>query len=146
MTTARPPVGRREDYRHFLSMPTRWMDNDGYGHVNNVVYYSFFDTLLTRYLIDRAGMDLETSPVIGLAVETTCRFHRSFSFPETIEGGLRIGRLGRSSARYEIGLFGAGDDLARAEGHFIHVYVDRLSQRPVDIPAEIREALQEITV
>jgi len=122
------------------------MDNDGYGHLNNVVYYSFFDTLLTRYLIDHAGMDLETSPVIGLAVETTCRFHRSFAFPETIEGGLRIGRLGRSSARYEIGLFGAGDDTARAEGHFIHVYVDRLSQRPVEIPADIRAALQQITV
>lgn len=146
MTATRPPVGRREDYRHFLSMPTRWMDNDGYGHLNNVVYYSFFDTLLTRYLIDHAGMDLETSPVIGLAVETTCRFHRSFAFPETIEGGLRIGRLGRSSARYEIGLFGAGDDTARAEGHFIHVYVDRLSQRPVEIPADIRAALQQITV
>ncbi|MEZ5849302.1 MAG: thioesterase family protein [Hyphomicrobiaceae bacterium] len=146
MTATRPPVGRREDYRHFLSMPTRWMDNDGYGHLNNVVYYSFFDTLLTRYLIDHAGMELETSPVIGLAVETTCRFHRSFAFPETIEGGLRIGRLGRSSARYEIGLFGAGDDTARAEGHFIHVYVDRLSQRPVEIPADIRAALQQITV
>lgn len=144
MSTPRAPVGRRQDYRHFLSMPTRWMDNDGYGHVNNVVYYAFFDTLLTRYLVDQAGMDLETSPVIGLAVETTCRFHRSFAFPETIEGGLRIGRLGRSSARYEIGLFGAGDDLARAEGHFIHVYVDRLSQRPVEIPGEFRDALLAI--
>lgn len=143
-STERPTVGRRADYRHFLPLQTRWMDNDLYGHVNNVVYYSYFDTLLNRYLIDQGGLDIHASPTIGVAVETLCRFHKSFAYPETIDGGLRIGKLGRSSVRYEIGLFAAGEDLARAEGHFIHVFVERKNQRPTAIPPGIRAALERI--
>ena len=144
MTTGRPAVGRRADYRHFMALQTRWMDNDLYGHVNNVVYYSYFDTLLNRYLIDAGRLDIHDGKVIGIAVETLCRFHRSFAYPETIDGGLRVGRLGTSSVRYEIGLFGPGEDQARAEGHFVHVFVERATQRPTPIPADIRAALQLI--
>jgi acyl-CoA thioester hydrolase len=140
------PVGQRADYKHFRIIPTRWMDNDVYGHVNNVVYYSYFDTLLNRYLIDHGGLDFRNGPVIGIAVETLCRFHKSFEYPENIDAGLRIGKLGTSSVRYEIGLFGEGEDSARAEGHFVHVFVDRTTQRPVPLPAGIRAALERILV
>lgn len=148
MSTQRPQVGSRADYRHFSAMPTRWMDNDIYGHVNNVTYYSFFDTLISRYLIDVGGFDFHDGPVIGLAVESFCRFHKSFAYPETIDGGLRVGRLGTSSVRYEIGLFGAGsgETLARAEGHFVHVFVDRTSQRPTPIPPPMRAALERLLI
>ncbi|MEZ5854330.1 MAG: hotdog domain-containing protein [Hyphomicrobiaceae bacterium] len=105
MSTERPRIGTRTDYRHFLAIPTRWMDNDVYGHVNNVVYYSYFDTLINRYLIDAGGLDFREGPIIGLAVESLCRYHKSFAYPDQIEGGLRVGRLGTSSVRYEIGLF-----------------------------------------
>ena len=137
-------VGRRSDYRHFLTIPTRWKDNDVYGHVNNVNYISFFDTVINRYLIDAGGFDLHNAPIIGIAVETFCRFRRSFAFPEDIEAGLRTGHLGNSSVRYEVGLFGAGDDEARAEGHFVHVFVERALNKPVPIPAPIREALAKL--
>ena len=144
MSTERPASGKRRAYKHFLALQTRWMDNDLYGHVNNVVYYSYFDTLLNRYLIDAGKLDIHDGKVVGVAVETLCRFHKSFAYPETIDGGLRIGRLGSSSVRYEIGLFAQGEDLARAEGHFIHVFVDRATQRPQPIPAVIRAALEKI--
>jgi acyl-CoA thioester hydrolase len=146
MSTERLAVGRRAEYRHFLALQTRWMDNDLYGHVNNVFYYAYFDTLLNRYLIDRGGLDIHEGKVIGIAVETMCRFHKSFAYPEAIDGGLRIGKLGRSSVRYEIGLFAPGEDLARAEGHFVHVFVERGSQKPTPIPAAIRAALEAIAV
>jgi acyl-CoA thioester hydrolase len=138
-------VGTRGDYRHSLSVPTRWMDNDIYGHVNNVVYYSYFDTVINRYLIDAGGLDIHGGTVIGIAVETLCRFHRPFVFPDTVEAMLRVGHLGRTSVRYEIGLFGA-EDTARAEGHFVHVFVDRASNKPVAIPREIRAALEKLAV
>lgn len=144
MSTDKKPLGRRADYRHFMDLQTRWMDNDLYGHVNNVVYYSYFDTLLNRYLIDHGGLDIHEGQVIGIAVETLCRFHKSFAYPETINGGLRIGKLGNSSVRYEIGLFAPGEDLARAEGHFVHVFVERKTQRPTPIPPRIRAALERI--
>ncbi|MCB1548912.1 MAG: acyl-CoA thioesterase [Hyphomicrobiaceae bacterium] len=144
MSTEKKPIGTRADYPHHLAIPTRWMDNDLYGHVNNVVYYSYFDTLLNRYLIDHGGFDIHNAGVIGIAVETFCRFHRSFAYPEVVDGGLRVGHLGTSSVRYEIGLFGQGDDTARAEGHFVHVFVDRSTQRPVPIPDPIRAALARI--
>lgn len=144
MSTDRKQVGRRADYKHFLALQTRWMDNDLYGHVNNVVYYSYFDTLLNRYLIDHGGLDIQEGQIIGIAVETLCRFHKSFAYPETIDGGLRIGKLGTSSVRYEIGLFAQGEDAARAEGHFVHVFVDRRTQRPTPIPERIRAALARI--
>jgi acyl-CoA thioester hydrolase len=147
MSRERPKIGTRADYRHFLAIPTRWMDNDVYGHVNNVVYYSYFDTLINRYLIDQGGLDFREGPVIGLAVESLCRFHKSFAYPETVEGGLRVGRLGTSSVRYEIGLFSDDrlDLAARAEGHFVHVFVDRATQRPTAIPERMRAALQRLT-
>ncbi len=146
MITERASIGHRADYKHFLSLQTRWMDNDYYGHVNNVVYYSYFDTLLTRYLIDHGHLDVRQGGVVGIAVESLCRFHKSFAFPETIDGGLRVGKLGRSSVRYEIGLFSQGDDLAGAEGYFVHVFVERQSQRPTPIPDRVREALTRIAV
>jgi acyl-CoA thioester hydrolase len=136
--------GKRDDYPHFLVIPTRWMDNDIYGHVNNVVYYSYFDTVINRYLIDAGGLDIQAAPVVGIAVETACRFRRSFAYPEPVDAGLRVAHLGNSSVRYEIGLFGDGDDEARAEGHFVHVFVDRASQRPVPLPPPIRAALERI--
>jgi acyl-CoA thioester hydrolase len=139
-------VGLRADYKHFRLIPTRWMDNDFYGHINNVVYYAYFDTLLNRYLIDEGGFDFTNDTAIGVAVETMCRFHRPFAYPEPIDAGLRIGKLGTSSVRYEIGLFGEGEADARAEGHFVHVFVDRVTQRPVPIPGHIRTALQRILV
>jgi len=137
-------VGRRADYRHFLTIPTRWKDNDVYGHVNNVNYISFFDTVINRYLIDAGGFDLHQAPIIGIAVETFCRFRRSFAFPEDVEAALRTGHLGNSSVRYEVGLFGRGDDEARAEGHFVHVFVEQATNQPVPIPAAIRAALEKL--
>jgi acyl-CoA thioester hydrolase len=142
----RRPRETRTRYRHVLAIPTRWMDNDVYGHVNNVVYYSYFDTVINRYLIDQGGLDIHAAPVIGIAVETACRFHRSLAFPETIDAALRVGKLGNSSVRYEIGLFKQGEDDAAADGHFIHVFVERASQRPVPIPPQIRAALERLVV
>lgn len=144
MTESEKRAGARRDYVHFLPIPTRWMDNDVYLHVNNVVYYSYFDTVINRYLIDEGGLDIQASQVVGVAVETMCRFRKSFAFPEIVDAGLRVGHLGNSSVRYEIGLFGAGEDEARAEGHFIHVFVDRATNKPVPIPARMREALSRL--
>lgn len=140
------PIGTRADYRHFLDIPTRWMDNDVFGHVNNVNYYSYFDTVINRYLIDVGGFDYMTGPVIGYAAESMCRYFRSFAYPETIVAALRVGRLGNSSCRYEVGLFAQGDANARAEGHFVHVFVDRVSSRPVTIPEPLRGALARLQV
>lgn len=142
--TRRKPPARRAEFKHFQLIPTRWMDNDVYGHVNNVVYYSYFDTLVNRYLIDPGGLDFHAGATIGIVVETGCRFHRSFSYPEDIEGGLRVAHLGNSSVRYEIGLFGLGEDEARADGHFVHVFVDRASRRPAPIPDRMRAALARL--
>jgi len=131
----------RSAYRRFLAIPTRWMDNDSYGHVNNVTYYSYFDTAVNEHLIRAGGLDIVGSPSIGVVAETACRFHASLSFPETIDAGLSVTRLGRSSATYAIGLFRQGDDAPAATGRFVHVWVDRATQRPVDIPERIRAAL-----
>lgn len=141
----RQPPALRSAFKHFRVIPTRWEDNDTYGHVNNVVYYSYFDTLINRYLIDPGGLDIHASPIIGYAVETSCRFHRSFTYPEDVDAGLRVGHLGTSSVRYEIGLFGLGEDEARADGHFVHVFVDRQTMRPSPIPDRLREALARLT-
>ncbi|MDX1514739.1 MAG: thioesterase family protein [Gammaproteobacteria bacterium] len=139
-------VPTRADYPHFLEIPTRWMDNDIYGHVNNVVYYSYFDTVVNDYLVRRGGLDIHAGPVIGLAVETMCRFYRPFSFPDLVEAGLRVGKLGRSSVRYEIGLFSRGEEDASAAGHFVHVFVARDSRRPEPIPDSIRKGLERLRV
>ena len=136
----------RAGYRHFLAIATRWMDNDSYGHVNNVTYYSYFDTAVNEHLVRCGGLDIRNDPVIGYAVETSCRFAKPLSFPETIDVGLRITRLGTSSATYEIGIFRRGDDEPAAAGRFVHVWVDRATERPVPIPARIRAALTPLVV
>lgn len=138
------PPGTRAEYRHFLAIPTRWMDNDLYGHVNNVVYYSYFDTVINKFLIERGKLDIHKGAIVGVAAESGCRFFSSLAYPETVEAGLRVGHLGRSSVRYEIGLFRRDIEPAAAEGHFVHVFVDRETQRPVDIPTGIRAALDAI--
>lgn len=143
MTERQPAM--RADYIHFSRITTRWMDNDVYGHVNNVVYYSYFDTIINRYLIEAGGFDFHNAPVIGITPETFCRFHRSFAYPEVVEAGLRVGRLGKTSVRYEVGLFGRGEAAARADGHFVHVFVERESQKSAPIPADIRRALESIS-
>ena len=134
----------RGAYPSFLAIPTRWMDNDTYGHVNNVVYYGYFDTVVNEHLIRAGGLDIRNAPAIGIVVETACRFHKPLSFPETIDAGLRVGAIGRSSVRYEIGLFREGDDDAAATGRFVHVWVDREHRRPVQVPAAIRAALESL--
>jgi acyl-CoA thioester hydrolase len=141
---AEPAIERRVDYPHFLTITTRWMDNDLYGHVNNVVYYSFFDTVINQYLIRAGGLDIHDGTVIGLAVETMCRFYRPLAYPDPVDAGLRVGKLGRTSVRYEIGLFAAGQDEPAATGHFVHVFVERSNRRPAPIPATIRSALAAI--
>lgn len=134
----------RSAYPHFLTITTRWMDNDVYRHVNNVVYYSFFDTVVNRYLIDQRVLDIESSPVIGLVVETHCRYFSPVVFPDTVHAGLRVAHLGNSSVRYEIGLFRNDEQQTAARGHFVHVYVDRDTQRPAPLPQALRAALQRI--
>ncbi len=140
--SARAAPPSRDAYRHFSSITTRWMDNDAYGHVNNVVYYSWFDTVVNRYLIEAGVLDVERSPVIGLVVETHCNYFASLAFPQTVEAGLRVAHLGSSSVRYEIGLFAAGAPLAAACGHFVHVYVDRTTRRPAKLPPALIHTLQ----
>jgi acyl-CoA thioester hydrolase len=140
------PIPARAAYRHFLAIPTRWMDNDVYGHVNNVVYYSYFDTVINEYLIREGGLDIAEGPTIGLAIETFCRFHQPLAFPEVIDAGLRVGRLGNSSVRYEIGLFRQGEAEPAATGHFVHVFVDRRTRRPAAMPPAIRACLERLVV
>ncbi|USE81374.1 acyl-CoA thioesterase [Cupriavidus gilardii] len=142
----KPQAQTRDRYRHFLPITTRWMDNDVYGHVNNVVYYSYFDTVVNRYLIERGVLDIEAGDTIGLVIETQCNYFASLSFPETVIAGLRVARLGNSSVRYEVGLFREGDDSAAAQGHFVHVYVDRQTRRPVALPEPLRKALEPLLV
>jgi acyl-CoA thioester hydrolase len=144
--TDRPLPELRAAYRHFLVIPTRWMDNDVYGHVNNVQYYSFFDTVVNGYLIARGALDPPTSPVIGLVVETRCNYFESLSFPDDVAAGLRVAKLGGSSVRYEIGLFRGESAQAVAQGHFVHVYVDRTTRRPVPLPEPLRHVLAPLLV
>ena len=134
----------RDAYPAFRAIPTRWMDNDVYGHVNNVVHYSLFDTAVNAHLVEAGLLDVAAGPVIGLVVETGCRYARTISFPEVIEAGLRVASIGRSSVRYEVGLFTAAAPEAAAEGFFIHVYVDRVHRRPIELPLAWREGLQRI--
>lgn len=136
----------RGAYPHFEVVPTRWMDNDIYGHVNNVVYYSYFDTVINRYLIAEGGLDIEKGEVIGVVAESHCRYLSGLAFPMAIDAGLCVGKLGRSSVRYEIGLFSQGEAKPAAEGHFVHVFVDRVSRRPVPIPDKLRAALERLVI
>ena len=139
-------IETRDRYPHFLSIQTRWSDNDIYGHVNNVTYYSYFDTVVNCFLIDQGGLDIETDSVIGMAVETMCKFNKPLAYPEVLEAGLRVGKLGNSSVRYEIGIFQEGAAEAAAMGHFVHVFVGRATGKPAPIPDAIRSALERIKV
>ncbi len=132
-----------QDYRHIRSIGTRWKDNDVYGHVNNVEYYSYFDTVINAWLIERGGLDIHEGEAIGVCAESGCRFFAAAAFPETIEAGLRVGDLGNSSVRYEIGLF-RDDGEPLAEGWFVHVFVDRADRRPRPIPDGIRASLEQL--
>src|SRR4051794_20733176 len=136
----------RSDCAHFLDIPTRWHDNDAYGHVNNVDYYAFFDTVINRWLIEEGGLDIHEGESIGLCAESHCKFLAAVSFPETIEAGLRVGHLGRSSVRYEIELYRKDGDEPIAEGWFVHVFVDRDERRPAEIPPALRESLERLVV
>jgi len=141
---SRPAPLRLEEFPHQRTLTTRWMDNDAYGHVNNVVYYSFFDTVVNGWLIERGALDIAASPVIGLVVETACQYFAPLTYPEPVVAGLRVGHIGRSSVRYEVGLFAEGAESAAAQGHFVHVYVDRATRRPVDLPDGLRRALEPL--
>ena len=136
----------REDYPHLLTIPTRWNDNDVYGHVNNVEYYAFFDTVINRWLIIEGGLDIRHGAVVGLCAESHCTYRAGFSFPEEVEAGLRVSKLGNSSVRYEIGLFGAEMAEPSAEGWFVHVFVHAESRRPAPIPARLRASLERLVV
>jgi len=136
----------RADYGHFLPIQTRWNDMDRYGHVNNMVYYGYMDTVVTEFIMTHGGLDTATSPVVGLVIESLCRYQRPISFPSIIDAGLRVGKLGNSSVRYEVGIFVAGEEEIAAHGHFVHVYVTRADNRPTPIPASIRAALEPLVV
>jgi acyl-CoA thioester hydrolase len=138
----RPQPEARSAYRHFTSLSTRWMDNDAYGHVNNVVYYSLFDTAVNRYLVEAGALDIHAGAVIGLVVETHCNYFAPIAFPQMVDAGLRVAHVGGSSVRYEIGLFAAGEPLCAARGHFVHVYVDRATRRPAALPPVLIHALE----
>jgi len=136
----------RGAYGKFLAIPTRWLDNDTYGHVNNVTYYAYFDTVVNEHLVREGGLDIRDSPEIGIVVETACRFHKPLTFPDVVDAGMRVVRVGRSSVVYEIALFRQGDDDAAATGRFVHVWVDRARMRPLPVPARIRAALDPLLV
>ena len=142
----RPEPEPRSAYRRFTSLPTRWADNDVYGHVNNVVYYSFFDTAVNRYLIEAGALDIHAGDTIGLVIETHCNYFAPLAFPQPVHAGLRVAHIGRSSVRYEVGLFADQAALSAAAGHFVHVYVDRRTRRPVALPAGLLAAVRALTL
>lgn len=139
---SRPQPRPRTDFSLFLPISTRWMDNDVYGHINNVTYYSFFDTAVNRYLMDRGVLDIAHSTVIGLVVETGCHYFSSLAFPDDIEAGISVAHIGNTSVRYEIGIFKKGEELTAAHGHFVHVYVDKDTRRPVPLADKLQKALK----
>lgn len=144
LTASRPMPQPRGAYRHFDRISTRWMDNDAYGHINNVVYYSYFDTVVNRTLIEAGVLDVAHGAVIGLVVESHCNYFSPLAFPQPVDTGLRVARMGGSSVRYEIGLFGTDEPMSAACGHFVHVYVDRETRRPAALPAALVEILKEL--
>lgn len=135
----------RSAFPHFLAVPTRWMDNDSYGHVNNVVYYSYFDTAVNQFLVARGVLDIHADQVVGLVVDTGCSYFSSISFPDTVHVGVRVAKLGNSSVRYELAIFRNDEQAPAAAGHFVHVYVDRGSNLPVPIPAAVRSVLASLS-
>jgi acyl-CoA thioester hydrolase len=134
----------RADFRYFVAITTRWMDNDVYGHVNNVVYYSWIDTAVNSFLIERELLDIGASTIVAVAVESGCRYFAPVSYPDAVAVGTRVASLGRSSVRYHAGIFRNAEETAAAEGHFVHVYVDRASMRPVPMPDAVRAALEKL--
>jgi len=141
---SRPRPQARDHYRAFRSITTRWMDNDAYGHVNNVVYYSWFDTAVNAHLIEQGVLDIHNGQTIGLVIETQCNYFAPLAFPQSIEAGIRVARIGSSSVRYEVGLFAQGEPLAAAQGHFVHVYVDRTTRRPVALSESLKTVLERL--
>jgi acyl-CoA thioester hydrolase len=142
--TDKPQPEARSAYKAFRTISTRWMDNDAYGHVNNVVYYSWFDTVVNAHLIEHGALDVQHGETIGLVIETQCNYFSPVEFPQTVEAGLRVARIGRSSVRYEVGLFVQGEAMTAARGHFVHVYVDRASRRPAELPAKLKTVLEAL--
>jgi acyl-CoA thioester hydrolase len=142
--TEKPQAEARSAYKVFRPISTRWMDNDVYGHVNNAVYYSWFDTAVNAYLIEQGALDIHLGETIGLVIETQCNYFAPLAFPQTVEAGIRVAKLGKSSVRYEVGLFAQGAEQAAAQGHFIHVYVDRQTRRPVPLPEKLRTVLETL--
>ena len=132
---------QRDDYRYFVDITTRWQDNDIYGHVNNVVYYSYFDTAANHLLIREGGLDIQSADVIGVVAESQCRYFAGVEYPDLLEAGVRIAHLGNRSVKYEIAIFRKGEQEARAAGYFVHVFVERATMRPVAIPDALRAAL-----
>ncbi len=141
---AKPQPEGREAFRTYRTINTRWMDNDAYGHVNNVVYYSWFDTVVNAHLIEQGVLDIHEGGTIGLVIETQCNYFAPIEFPQTVEAGLRVARLGNSSVRYEVGLFIQGQAQTAAKGHFIHVYVDRKTRKPVALPTPLKSVLEKL--
>lgn len=141
---SKPELPTRADYKVFYPINTRWSDNDIYGHVNNVVYYSYFDTAANRYLIEQGGLDISDGSVVGYVVNSGCEYHAPITYPEPVEAGLRVDRLGTSSVRYGLAIFREGSEQAAAHGHFVHVFVDRAADKSVPIPANLRQALERL--
>jgi acyl-CoA thioester hydrolase len=144
MTAIKPQALPRTVYPVFRNITTRWMDNDAYGHVNNVVYYSWFDTAVNAHLIEQGVLDIHNGASIGLVVETQCNYFAPLAFPQTVEAGIRVAHQGTSSVRYEVGLFAQGEPLTAARGHFVHVYVDRITRRPMPLAPEFQSVLDKL--
>ncbi|MET0312297.1 MAG: thioesterase family protein [Burkholderiaceae bacterium] len=142
--TPKPQPEPREAYRAFRTIGTRWMDNDAYGHVNNVVYYSWFDTAVNAHLIEAGVLDIHGGATIGLVIETQCNYFAPLAFPQDVEAGVRVAHMGSSSVRYEVGLFAKGAPETAARGHFVHVYVDKATRRPVPLPADLKAVLEKL--
>ena len=140
----RPQPEPRSAYPVFRSITTRWMDNDAYGHVNNVIYYSWFDTAVNAYLIEHGALDIHHGSVIGLVIETQCNYFSPLAFPQLVDAGIRVRQLGTSSVRYEVGLFASGEPLTAARGHFVHVYVDKQTLRPQPLPLSLTTVLETL--
>lgn len=145
-SAGRAAAQARDAFAVFRDIPTRWADNDVYGHVNNVVYYSWFDTAVNTYLIEQGALDIHSGSTIGLVIETQCNYFAPLAYPQMVQAGIRVGRLGSSSVRYEIGLFAQGQALCAAAGHFVHVYVDKATRRPCALPAALRAALAPLVM
>jgi len=139
----KPAPEPRSAYRVLRPITTRWMDNDAYGHVNNVVYYSWFDTAVNAYLIEQGALDIHASPTIGLVIETQCNYFAPLAFPQMVHAGIRVAHIGSSSVRYEVGIFGAEENCA-AKGHFVHVYVDAATRRPTTLPEKLKTVLETL--